>query len=153
MPTVLALHVPLHRLQIVHCRPRRYPRYLHMCLHYGKDLRVDRAMTTKPRTTCEPKWTKRRRRITLITVIDYLSNTDKPATCLQLLYVLKQRNIDVDRRTLQRWLKQWAQDNAYTTIRVVDSKPGQPHTYTVDKCESNRSYKRIIRLVDWYMGG
>jgi hypothetical protein len=110
-------------------------------------------MTTKPRTTREPKWTKRRRRTALITIIDYLSSTDKPATCSRLLYVLKQRNIDIDRRTLQRWLKQWAQDNRYTTIRVVDSTPGQPHTYTVDKCEDNRSYKRIIRLVDRYMGG
>ncbi len=121
---------------------------------YQRDrLRVDKAMTTKPTTTRGPRWTKCRRRIALITVIDYLSNTDNPATCLQLLYVLKQRNINVDRRTLQRWLKQWVQDNQYTTIRIVDDAPGKPHTYTVDKCEDNRSYNRIIRLVDRYMGG
>jgi len=123
-----------------------------MCTRYGDCLRVGKVMITKQHSTREPKWTKRRRRIALITVIDYLSNTDKPATCLQLLYVLKRRNIDVDRRTLQRWLKQWTEDNKYTTIKVVDSAPGKPRTYIVDKCEDNRSYNRIIRLVDWYMG-
>jgi len=95
---------------------------------------------------------KRRRRLALITVVDYLTKINRAASTDELHKMLADNGINITLRTLQRWLKRWTQDNKYTSIKCVCSKKWQPYLYTSYRCHDTGSYERIVHMADRYMG-
>ena len=95
---------------------------------------------------------KRRRRLALITVVDYLTKINRAASTEELQKVLEEHGMSIPIRTLQRWLKRWTQDNKYTSIKCVYRKKWQPYLYTSYRCHDTKSYERIVHMADRYMG-
>jgi len=95
---------------------------------------------------------KRRRRMALITIVDYLTKLDGLATTKELHKMLADNGINITLRTLQRWMRQWCRDNKWTAISCTYSKRWEPYLYTAYKCADTRSYERIVHMVDRYMG-
>ena len=110
------------------------------------------AMTTQKTHGAERITRKRKRRIALITIVDYLSKLDRPATTTELYEVLKQNGVNITLRSFYRWLQRWCEDKQHTKIKYKYNKKLQRYKYTAYKCADTRSYERIVHMVDRYMG-